>query len=82
MIGASGGLGSAQLDIAVAAGATVIGIAGSEEKRQKGLELGAKAMFDSNGNWQEEVVKWTDGEGVDIVFDSVGKPTFLNRLNC
>jgi NADPH:quinone reductase-like Zn-dependent oxidoreductase len=82
VIGASGGLGSAQLDIAVATGATVIGIAGSEAKRQKGLEMGAVAMFDSHGEWQEEVMKWTDGQGVDIVCDSVGKPTFRKSLNC
>lgn len=82
VIGASGGLGSAQLDIAVAAGATVIGIAGTEQKRQKCMDMGAAAMFDSNGNWQEEVLEWTHGEGVDIVLDSVGKPTFRNSLNC
>ncbi len=82
VIGASGGLGSAQLDIAIATGATVIGIAGSEEKRQKGLEMGAAAMFNSHGNWREEVLNWTDDEGVDIVFDSVGKPTFRDSLNC
>lgn len=82
IIGASGGLGSAQLDIAVATGATVLGIAGSEEKRQKGLDMGAVAMFDSNENWQEQVLSWTDGEGVDIVFDAVGKPTFRKSLNC
>ncbi|PLR86579.1 hypothetical protein CVD25_03695 [Bacillus canaveralius] len=82
VIGASGGLGSAQLDIAVAAGATVCGIAGSEEKRQKGFEMGAATMFDSHGNWQDEVMKWTDGQGVDIVFDSVGAPTIRKSLNC
>ncbi|MCF2650564.1 zinc-binding dehydrogenase [Niallia circulans] len=82
VIGASGGLGSAQLDIAVATGATVIGIAGSEVKRQKGLEMGAAVMFDSHGDWQKEVMNWTNGEGVDIVFDSVGKPTFRNSINC
>jgi NADPH:quinone reductase-like Zn-dependent oxidoreductase len=82
VIGASGGLGSAQLDIAVAAGAKVIGIAGSEVKRQKGLDMGAIAMFDSHADWQKEVLEWTKGEGVDIVFDSVGKPTFRKSLNC
>lgn len=82
VIGASGGLGSAQLDIAIAAGATAIGIAGSKEKRQKGYEMGAAAMFDSYGDWQREVMEWTEGEGVDLVFDSVGKPTFRSSLNC
>lgn len=82
VIGASGGLGSAQMDIAVAAGATVIGIAGSEEKREKCLSMGAKAAFDSHGDWQTEVLEWTGGRGVDLVLDSVGKPTFRKSLNC
>lgn len=82
IIGASGGLGSAQLDIATSAGATVLGVAGSEKKRNNALEMGAVAMFDSYGEWQKEVMEWTDGEGVDLVFDAVGKPTFRNSLNC
>ncbi|WP_019153119.1 alcohol dehydrogenase catalytic domain-containing protein [Robertmurraya massiliosenegalensis] len=81
IIGASGGLGSAQLDIAVAAGATVIGIASSEEKRKRCLEMGAVAMFDSNGDWMSEIKEWSNQEGVDMVFDSVGKPTFTKSLN-
>jgi NADPH:quinone reductase-like Zn-dependent oxidoreductase len=44
--------------------------------------MGATVMFDSHGDWQEEVMKWTNGEGVHIVFDSVGKPTFRKSLNC
>ena len=82
VVGASGGLGSAQMDIAVASGATVIGIAGSETKRKKGLKMGAAAMFDSYGDWENEVMRWTEYEGVDLVFDSVGKPTFRKSLNC
>ncbi|MGG3470559.1 zinc-binding dehydrogenase [Neobacillus pocheonensis] len=82
IIGASGGLGSAQLDIAVAAGATVIAVAGSEEKRKKCLEMGATAVFDSHGNWHEKVMEWTNHEGVDLVLDSVGAPTFRKSLNC
>jgi NADPH:quinone reductase-like Zn-dependent oxidoreductase len=82
VVGASGGLGSAQLQIAVAAGATVIGTAGSEEKRQIALDMGATAMFDSHGDWQSEVMEWTKGEGVSAVFDSVGAPTIRHSLNC
>lgn len=82
VVGASGGLGSAQLDIAVAAGATVIAIAGSEEKRQRCLAMGAKAAFDSHKDWQADVLEWTGGRGVDLVLDSVGKPTFRKSLNC
>ncbi|MFD1038410.1 zinc-binding dehydrogenase [Virgibacillus byunsanensis] len=82
IVGASGGLGSAQLQIAVRAGAEVIAIAGSEEKRKKAQELGAVAVFDSHGNWREEVMEWTQNEGVQLAFDAVGKPTFRDSLNC
>lgn len=82
IVGASGGLGSAQLQIAVTAGAEVIAIAGSEQKRQQALELGASAVFDSHGSWWEEVLDYTDNQGVQLAFDAVGAPTFRNSLNC
>ncbi|MDN7246162.1 zinc-binding dehydrogenase [Planococcus shenhongbingii] len=81
VVGASGGLGSAQVEIAKAAGATVIGIASTEEKRRKVIEKGADEVFDSTGDWQADVMKWTDGRGVSIVFDSVGAPTMRRSLN-
>jgi NADPH:quinone reductase-like Zn-dependent oxidoreductase len=82
VVGASGGLGSAQLQVAVAAGAQVIGTASTGEKRQKALHLGASAMFDSTGDWESEVMRWTDGQGVDAVFDSVGGPTLRHSVRC
>jgi NADPH:quinone reductase-like Zn-dependent oxidoreductase len=82
VVGASGGLGSAQVQIAKAAGARVIGTAGSEEKRRLGLEIGADAMFDSRADWEPEVLAWTGGEGVDVAFDSVGGPTLPHSLRC
>jgi NADPH:quinone reductase-like Zn-dependent oxidoreductase len=80
VVGASGGLGTAQVDIALAAGATVLGTASSEEKRKRALEMGVAAMFDSNSNWQKDVLEWTNG-GVDLVFDSVGAPTIRSSIN-
>ncbi|MEH7482299.1 alcohol dehydrogenase catalytic domain-containing protein [Neobacillus drentensis] len=82
VVGASGGLGSAQVEIAAAAGATVIGIASTREKRQKALEKGAVAMFDSNGDWEAEVMDWTNGQGVCATFDAVGAPTIRKSLRC
>ena len=80
VVGASGGLGSAQLMIAVAAGARVAGTASTPGKRAKGLELGAEAMFDSTGDWESEVSAWAGDDGVDLVLDSVGIPTFRRSL--
>lgn len=82
IVGASGGLGTAQLEIAKAAGAEVIGTASNPEKRQKALEMGAAYMFDSQQDWESDVMKWTGGEGVDIVFDAVGTPTIRHSLRC
>lgn len=82
VVGASGGLGSAQLQIAVASGAQVVGTASTPVKRQKGLAIGAAAMFDSTGDWAADVMDWTDGEGLDVVFDSVGGPTLRSSLRC
>ncbi|PLR77028.1 hypothetical protein CU633_12480 [Bacillus sp. V3-13] len=82
VVGASGGLGSAQVEIAAVAGARVIGIASTEEKRRKVREKGAAAVFSSNGDWKTEVMKWTNGEGVSAVFDAVGAPTIRHSLRC
>lgn len=82
VVGASGGLGSAQLQIAVASGAQVAGTASTAVKRQKGLAIGASVMFDSTGDWESDVMGWTDGQGVDAVFDSVGAPTLRHSLRC
>jgi len=80
VVGASGGVGSAQVQIAVAAGAEVLGTASSTAKREQALGLGATAMFDSTGDWESEVREWTGGEGVSAVFDSVGAPTMRRSL--
>ena len=68
--GASGGVGSAAVQIARAMGLTVFGTAGT----QKGLDLakreGAHQVFDhSKAGYQEEILKATGGRGVDIVLE-------------
>lgn len=82
IVGASGGLGSAQLDIATMVGAKVLATASTDYKRSLVLEKGAEAVFHSDGDWKSDVLDWTKGEGVDVVFDSVGEPTIRNSLNC
>jgi NADPH:quinone reductase-like Zn-dependent oxidoreductase len=82
VVGASGGVGSAQVQIAVACGALVAGTAGSEEKRRKVLEIGADAVFDSHGEWEPDVLHWTGGDGVNAAFDAVGAPTMRRSLRC
>jgi len=68
--GASGGVGSAAVQMAHAMGITVFGTAGT----QKGLELvrreGAHQVFDhSKAGYQEEIMKVTGGRGVDVILE-------------
>lgn len=82
VVGASGGLGTAQVQIAAAAGALVMGTAGSEEKRAGLLHIGASAVFDSHGDWEAKVLEWSGGDGVNVVLDAVGAPTMRRSLRC
>jgi NADPH2:quinone reductase len=68
--GASGGVGSAAVQMARAIGLTVFGTAGT----QKGLDLarreGAHGVFDhTKAGYQEDILKATAGRGVDIVLE-------------
>ncbi|KAH7140087.1 zeta-crystallin [Dactylonectria estremocensis] len=70
---AAGGIGAMATQIAVAMGCRVLGTAGSAEKCAYAQSLGAsKCVNYSQGNWWEEILKETDGLGVDVVFDPVG----------
>ena len=80
---AAGGVGSVLVPWAKQLGATVIGTAGSAEK----LALAQAAGCDHVINYREqdfvaEVRRITGGRGVDVVYDSVGKDTFLGSLDC
>jgi NADPH:quinone reductase-like Zn-dependent oxidoreductase len=80
VVGASGGVGVAALQIGVMAGATVFAVAGTEAKRQRARELGASAVFDSREDWIPALRELTDGEGVDMVHDAVGAPTWRRSI--
>jgi NADPH:quinone reductase-like Zn-dependent oxidoreductase len=59
----------------------VFATARSEEKCKFCVdELGATGAFLQTGDWAEEVLKATDGKGVDIIVDFVGAPTFQPNL--
>ncbi|MDE0390281.1 MAG: SDR family NAD(P)-dependent oxidoreductase, partial [Rhodospirillales bacterium] len=54
------------------AGATIYATAGSDAKRDRLLELGASAAFDSHSeNWYDQLMEATRGEGVDVVLNSL-----------
>lgn len=77
---AGGGVGQALIQLAVAKGAHVIGLASTPEKRAVAAELGAEVCLDYGEDWPERVREHSDG-GVNAAFDSVGA-TFLQSLSC
>ncbi len=69
---AMGGVGHAAIALAKHVGAEIYATAGSEEKREKLRALGVKAAFDSHSfDWYEDLMEATDGEGVDVVLNSL-----------
>jgi len=79
--GASGGVGSASVQMARAMGLTVFGTAGTS----KGLDLvtreGAHQVFDhSKAGYQEEILKATGGRGVDIILEMLANVNLAHDL--
>lgn len=73
VLGASGSTGTTAIQCAKALGARVIACASSEEKRAHCIERGADLAVDYTADgWREQVKQWTDGRGVDAVYDPVG----------
>ena len=69
---AMGGVGLAAMRLALAAGADVIATAGSAEKRSRALAEGATHAFDSRSvSFADDVLRVTDGHGVDVVINSL-----------
>jgi len=80
---ASGGVGSFLVQWASSAGATVIALAGSDDKVKGAIENGAKIAFNSREDgWVQKVREATGGAGVDVVYDGVGKDTYPGSLDC
>ncbi len=81
--GAAGGVGTAAIQVAKAAGAQiVIALAGGERKRDVALAAGADLALDSGGDWIAAVREHTGGRGADIVVDPVGGDAFTGSLRC
>ena len=80
---AGGGTGQLLVQIAKRRGARVIGTASTEEKAALAREAGADEMIlYTQADFEAEVKRLTEGRGVDVVYDSVGKDTFDKSLNC
>ncbi len=80
---AAGGVGLILCQWAKHLGATVIGTAGSEEKADLAREHGCQfPIVYTRENFVELVKGLTGGKGVPVVYDSVGKDTFMGSLDC
>ncbi|HEY2030421.1 MAG TPA: quinone oxidoreductase [Myxococcales bacterium] len=80
---AAGGVGQLFCQLASRAGAHVIGTAGGPEKGQLARKAGAADVIDyKTQDFAEEVKRITAGQGVHVVYDSVGKDTFEKSLKC
>jgi NADPH2:quinone reductase len=79
----AGGVGSAAIQLGVAAGARVLATAGGPEKVEVCRKLGAERAIDYRTEDFVAVVKEaTGGRGVDVVFDPVGGDVFDRSLRC
>ena len=80
---AAGGVGLIACQWLKALGAKVIGTVGSDEKAALAKSLGCEhAIVYTRDNFVERVKELTGGKGVPVVYDSVGKTTFMGSLDC
>jgi NADPH2:quinone reductase len=80
---AAGGVGLLLVQVAKRCGARVIGTVSTEEKARLAREMGAdEVILYTQADFEAETRRLTAGQGVDVVYDSVGKTTFDKSLNC
>lgn len=80
---AAGGVGSIATQWAKSLGVRVIGTVSTRAKAEQARANGcAEVIITSEENIVDRVRALTDGKGVPVVYDSVGKDTFVDSLNC
>ncbi|HEY5801642.1 MAG TPA: quinone oxidoreductase [Burkholderiaceae bacterium] len=80
---AAGGVGLIACQWAKALGVTMIGTAGSDEKAQLAKEAGCTHVINyKRENFTQRVRELTNGKGVPVVYDSIGRDTFTGSLDC
>jgi NADPH2:quinone reductase len=80
---AAGGVGLIAGQWAKHLGATVIGTVGSADKIALAKDNGCDHVLDLGKDpWVRRVREITDGEGVPVVYDSIGKATWAGSLDC
>ena len=79
---AAGGVGLIAAQWAASLGARVIGVVGSEEKRAAALAHGCDVALLTSDDIVAGVRDLTAGRGVPVVYDSIGRATFYQSLDC
>ncbi len=80
---AAGGVGLILVQMAKMCGARVFGTVSTEKKARLAEKAGADELIRyTDQDFEAEVKRLTDGQGVDVVYDSVGKSTFEQSLSC
>jgi NADPH:quinone reductase len=80
---AAGGAGRLMVQMAKMAGARVFGTTSTEAKAEHARQAGIdEIIFYTKQDFEAEVKRLTGGRGVDVVYDSVGAPTYMQGLNC
>ncbi|ALS29939.1 NADPH:quinone oxidoreductase [Paenibacillus sp. 32O-W] len=81
ILGASGGVGTAAVQIAKQVGATVIAAAGSDSKLEQLKQLGADYLINYNkDDFSKETWKITEKNGADVIVDYTGKETWPKSI--
>jgi NADPH2:quinone reductase len=80
---AAGGVGGLLVQVAKMRGARVFGTVSTAEKAKIAREAGADEIINyKESDFEAETLRLTGGKGVNVVYDSVGKTTFDQSLNC
>jgi len=81
ILGASGGVGSASIQIAKLAGANVIAVTSNTEKISYAKQMGADIVLNrKSGDYWGELAALTNNRGVDVVLENVGAATWAQSL--
>jgi len=79
----AGGVGHQLIQLAKEKGSRVFTTTGTPEKAKIALDFGAdEVILYQETEFSEKVLELTNGEGIDVVFDSVGKATIDGSINC
>ena len=78
----TGGVSIFGLQLAVASGATVIATSSSDRKLEAAKKLGAKHLinYKTTPNWEEKVLRITNGRGVDHILEVGGPGTIIKSV--